>query len=75
MKTTIDIPGEALSEAMRFAKAKTKREAVLACVDEYNRQHRMAELVRHLGEFSDDFPSHEQLEAPDIEEITRRGSR
>jgi len=49
MKTTIDIPESALEEAMRFAGAKTKREAILAAVTEFNRRKRMAALTRHLG--------------------------
>lgn len=75
MKTTIDIPEDAMAEAMRFARAKTKRDAVMACVNEFNRQHRMAELVRHLGTFRDDFPSHEQLEVPDLAENAKRWKR
>jgi Arc/MetJ family transcription regulator len=51
MKTTIDIPDKMLSEAMRNSRAQTKRDAVLAALDEYNRRRRMAKLVRHLGTF------------------------
>ena len=75
MKTTIDIPGDALEEAMRFAGAKTKREAVLACVDEYNQRHRMAAMVMCLGTFGDDFPSHEQLEEGDLSESAAQWKR
>jgi Arc/MetJ family transcription regulator len=49
VKTTIDIPDEALREAMRFTKAKTKREAILTALDEFNRRRRMAELVKFSG--------------------------
>ncbi|MCX7014967.1 MAG: type II toxin-antitoxin system VapB family antitoxin [Candidatus Sumerlaeota bacterium] len=49
MKTTIDIPEDMLAEAMRFARAKTKREAIVAAVSDFNRRHRMAALTRHLG--------------------------
>jgi hypothetical protein len=75
MKTTIDIPEESLSEAMRFAGAKTKREAVLLCVDEFNQRHRMADLVKCLGTFGDDFPSHDHLESGDLSESARRWKR
>lgn len=51
MKTTIDIPDKMLREAIKNAKAGSKREAVLAAMSEYNRRHRMAKLVRHLGTF------------------------
>ncbi len=49
MKTTVDIPQNMLEEAMRYAKAKTKREAIVAAVADYNRRKRMARLARHLG--------------------------
>jgi len=75
MKTTIDIPENSLSEAMKYAGTTKKRDAVLACVDEYNQRHRMAELVKLLGTFGDDFPSHERLEQGDNEESVRRWKR
>lgn len=75
MKTTIDIPEESLAEAVRFAGAKTKREAILTCVNEYNQRHRMAELVQLLGTFGEDFPSHEQLESVDLNESESRWKR
>ena len=53
MKTTIDIPDEALRDAMRFAKAKTKREAVVTALADFNRRQRMALLTRHLGTCKD----------------------
>jgi len=49
MKTTIDIPEDALTETMRFARARTKREAILTAVNDYNRRNRMAALTRYLG--------------------------
>jgi hypothetical protein len=49
MKTTIDIPEKELKDAMRFSAAKTKSEAVVTAVADYNRRQRMASLVRHLG--------------------------
>lgn len=49
MKTTIDIPEKELKDAMRFSAAKTKREAVVTAVADYNRRQRMASLARHLG--------------------------
>jgi Arc/MetJ family transcription regulator len=62
MKTTVDIPEKVLKEAMRFSKAGTKREAVLAALEDYNRRHRMAKLVRFLGK-SDGFYSDEELQS------------
>lgn len=49
MKTTIDIPENELSEAIRFTGAKTKREAVVTAIAEFNRRRRMAELTKHAG--------------------------
>ncbi len=49
MKTTINIPDSELEDAIRFTKAKTKREAVVTAVADFNRRKRMVELVRHAG--------------------------
>ena len=49
LKTTVDIPEKELEDAIRFTKAKTKREAVVAAIVDFNRRRRMAELIRHAG--------------------------
>ncbi len=49
MKTTVDIPEKELADAMRFARARTKREAVVTALRDYNRRKRMAELVKYAG--------------------------
>ena len=49
MKTTIDIPMDELSDAMRFTGAKTKREAVVTALTDFNRRRRIADLVRFAG--------------------------
>lgn len=67
MKTTIDIPEDELKEAMRFTKAKTKRDAVVRVLTEFNRRRRMAELVKYAGSFSDRFPTNDEIEAVDRE--------
>ncbi len=64
MKTTLDIPENELMDAMRFAKAKTKREAIVTAVMDYNRRKRMAELVAYSG-VSTTFMCNEDLEALD----------
>jgi hypothetical protein len=66
MKTTVDIPEKELRDAMRFARAKTKREAVVAALEEFNRRHRMAELVKYSGTFGDAFPTNDEIEAVDL---------
>lgn len=60
MKTTVDIPDEALREAMRHAGAKTKREAVVIAIEEYNRRRRLSRLAGALGTFGD-FLTREEL--------------
>jgi hypothetical protein len=49
MKTTVDIPDKELQDAIRFTKAKTKRQAIVTAVADFNRRQRMAELVKHFG--------------------------
>jgi Arc/MetJ family transcription regulator len=66
MKTTIDIPENELRDAMRFTRAATKREAVVKVLEEFNRRRRMAELVKHAGTFSDQFPTNDEIEAIDV---------
>ena len=49
MKTTIDIPEKELSDAIRFTRAKTNREAVVTAIADFNRRRRMAELADYAG--------------------------
>jgi Arc/MetJ family transcription regulator len=60
MKTTIDIPDEALRDAFRFTRAKTKRAAIVTAVEDFNRRRRMAEAAQLLGG-SETFMSHADL--------------
>ena len=53
MKTTIDIPQSELSDAIRFTGAKTKREAVVTAIADFNQRRRMAELTRFAGRCPD----------------------
>lgn len=53
MKTTVDIPDDELADAMRFAKASTKREAIVLAIREFNQRRRMAALARHAGSCAD----------------------
>ncbi len=38
---------------MRFTRAKTKRQAIVTAIQEFNRQKRMAELIKHAGTCKD----------------------
>ena len=49
MKTTVDIPDRELDDAIRFTGAKTKREAVVGALVDFNRRMRMAELIKYAG--------------------------
>ncbi len=49
MKTTIDIPKSEMSDAIRFTGAKTKREAVVTAIADFNRRKRIAGLARYAG--------------------------
>ncbi len=49
MKTTVDIPGNELEEAMKHARAKTKRDAIVTALLDYNRRQRIAALVDYSG--------------------------
>jgi hypothetical protein len=75
MKTTVDIPDDELKDAIRFTQAKTKREAVVKVLEDFNRRRRMAELVRYAGTFSDAYPANEDIEAVDARRDRRLGAR
>jgi Arc/MetJ family transcription regulator len=53
MKTTIDIPDEELRQAIRFTGAKTKKDAVVFALKDFNRRQRLAMLAKMLGTFND----------------------
>ena len=72
MKTTIDIPEDELEYALRVLNAKSKREAVVTALREFNRRHRMAELIRFSG--TCDFDSNAALEEAELRDDRRPGS-
>jgi Arc/MetJ family transcription regulator len=49
MKTTVDIPESELREAMRHTGARTKREAVVTALSEFNRRRRLQRLAASFG--------------------------
>ena len=53
MKTTFDIPDASFRELMRHTRAKTKKAALLAAVDDYNLRKRREWIVRRLGTMED----------------------
>lgn len=70
MKTTIDIPEKALADALRYTGAKTKREAVVKALEEFNRQQRVRDLVASFGTW--DIASNDEIEAGDLAEIAAK---
>ena len=60
MKTTIDIPRPQLEEAMLHTGARTKRDAVVTAITEFNRRKRLARLAEHFGTF-EHFMTNEEL--------------
>ena len=67
MKTTVDIPDDELLDAMRFTRARTKREAIVTAITEFNRRWRMAELAKRAGSCP------ELLTADELKQQRRRG--
>ena len=65
MKTTVDIPDRELEDAIRFTNAKTKREAIVGAIEDFNRRMRLAALTRFAGTCPD-------LIAPDELQTARR---
>ncbi len=53
MKTTVDIPDDELKELLKNTRAKTKKEAILQAVREYNRRQKLKRLADMLGTFED----------------------
>ena len=74
MKTTIDIPDDVLADAMRFTGAKTKREAVVKAMEDFNRARKVEALLAAAGTFPN-FPSNDEIEAADLEYEERMARR
>jgi hypothetical protein len=53
MKTTIDIPKKDLEEVLKHTRAKTKKEAIVFVVKDFNKRRRLTELAKILGTFEE----------------------
>jgi Arc/MetJ family transcription regulator len=71
MKTTIDIPDADLADAMRFTGAKTKREAVVRAMQEFNRLERVRRVCALFGTFESTM-TNDEIEAADVAEMQSR---
>jgi len=68
MKTTIDIPDKELEEALKYTGARTKKEAVVSALMDFNRRHRLAVLAEKiLGTFK------EFMDQDDLREMREDG--
>lgn len=56
---------------MRYTGAKTKREAVVKALEEYNRRQMVEKLIASFGTW--DMATNDEIEAGDMEEIARKG--
>jgi len=67
MKTSVNIPDEEFHDLLRFTRAKTKREAIVTAIADFNRRRRMALLVKHSGAFPS-LMTNEEIEATEKQE-------
>jgi hypothetical protein len=61
MKTTIDVSDEELEEVLRHTRARTKRDAIVTAISDFNRRKRLEKLAEQLGTFDDVMPLEELL--------------
>jgi Arc/MetJ family transcription regulator len=62
VKTTIDIPDKMLRETIKHTRAKTKRDAVVSALDEFNRRRRLEALAERLQGSCPEFMTQEGLQ-------------
>ena len=70
MEISVDIPEKELQDVLRLTHAKTKREAIVTAIADFNRRQRMAGLIRHSGTFTA-MLSHEEIEGSEVSEVRR----
>ena len=74
MKTSVEIPDDELRDLVKFTRAKTKREAIVTAIADFNHRRRMAALVKHSGAFRL-LPTNEEIEALEAREPHAKGAR
>ena len=67
MKTSLDIPDKELKDVLRFTRARTKKDAVVTAIEDFNRRQRMAALIKHSGTFRS-MPGNKEIEAMELRE-------
>jgi hypothetical protein len=53
MKTTVDIPDDALDSLLRLSGASTKKDAIITAIMSYNQKRQMEEVAKLAGSFRD----------------------
>ena len=71
MKTTIDIPEDLLKDVISYTGAKTKREAVVTALEQYNRRQRVDAFIKRIKENPLELRSNEEIEAADVADAER----
>ncbi len=66
MKTTSDIPEKELEEVIRHTCARTKRDAIVTAISDFNRRKRLEELAEQLGTFDHVISREELLQLREI---------
>ncbi len=61
MKVILDIPENELKDAIRFTKAKTKREAIVRAVEDFNRRQRKALWIEKYAGKCDQMMTQKEL--------------
>ncbi|MBT3271981.1 MAG: type II toxin-antitoxin system VapB family antitoxin [Spirochaetales bacterium] len=67
MKTTVDIPDNILQDLIENTAARTKKEAIITAIEDYNRRKKIAQLSNVIGTF-------EQFITPDDIDRSRKSS-
>jgi Arc/MetJ family transcription regulator len=55
MRTNIDIDDKLMAEAMKFTKARTKKEAVVIALEDIVRRHKQLGMLKFVGKIDGDW--------------------
>jgi len=69
MKTTVEIPDQSLKTLLELTRAKTKREAIVTAVDDFNRRHAVDAVVKRFGKLA--IASNDEIEAADLADVKK----
>ena len=69
MKTTVEIPDHSLKTLLKLTQAKTKREAIVTAVDDFNRRHAVDAVVNCFGKLA--IASNDEIEASDLADVKK----